>query len=68
MAANGDGPLIYTDVALGGDVPEPGWAADGFTLSVAETITEVKPNYDWNGVYAFKNREAQIDEYIKVVN
>ena len=68
LAANGDGPLVYTDVALGGDAPEPGWVADGFTLSVAETITEVEPNYDWNGVYAFKNREAQIDEYIKVVN
>lgn len=68
IAANGDSALVYTDVALGGSAPEPGWVADGFTLSVAETITEVESNYNWNGVYAFKNREAQIDEYIKVVN
>ena len=64
IAANGDSALVYTDVALGGDVPEPGWVTDGFTLSVAETITEVESNYDWNGVYAFKNKTANMVEYI----
>lgn len=38
----------------------------GFTLPTAETITSLNSDYNWNGVYVFKNKTTDIAEYQKV--
>ena len=38
----------------------------GFTLPTAETITSLNSDYNWNGVYVFKNKATDIAEYQKV--
>lgn len=64
---------IWSDCEIEGKI---GWVLEffgqenpyGVILSTPETITSVTADYNWNGVYVFKNREVQIDEYIKATN
>ena len=38
----------------------------GFTLPTAETITSLNSDYNWDGIYVFKNKATDIAEYQKV--
>lgn len=70
LYAAGDGVLRY--VWNDGD----GWAltdnegglSNGFVLSTAETITELVSDYNWNGVYAFKNYVVSMRRYVEAAD
>ena len=68
LYAAGDGVLRY--VWAEGDgwtlTHNEGGLSNGFILGSAETITEVVPDSDWNGVYAFKNYVISMPRYIEV--
>jgi len=66
---------VWSNVLIEGSI---GWVLDEFggndttacslTLPEAKTVSSINANDNWNGVYVFKNREVQIDEYIKATN
>ena len=68
LYAAGDGVLRYVWAEGGGWTltHNEGGLSNGFILGSAETITEVVPDSDWNGVYAFKNYVISMPRYIEV--
>lgn len=68
LYAAGDGVLRYVWAEGGGWTltHNEGGLSNGFILGSAETITEVMPDSDWNGVYAFKNYVTSMPRYIEV--
>ena len=68
LYAAGDGVLRYVWAEGGGWTltHNEGGLSNGFILGSAETITEVVPDFDWNGVYAFKNYVTSMPRYIEV--